>query len=173
MTLDHDEAITGLRQLADWLTLNPTAPIPAGIRLLVPLGTPAAVAEHAERFDLDVQTDAHGVTSAEIAFGDIVYHAYGYADFAAHIEAMNAAQAQEWADQHDLRIVKKAAAEARAHAKAPKRATNGKWTARWLLDGKPRQRGGFTTSREADAFARGYVLEALAASQPTDPQDEH
>jgi hypothetical protein len=104
--MTRDEYITGLHQLADWLTLNPTAPYPEyNDRVLLSLTTNTALQSFADEFDLPVATDADGNTSAELHFGTLTYHAYGYADFSAHQETQAAESAEAWAQRSGHQII--------------------------------------------------------------------
>lgn len=98
-TSDRDAFVQGLRDLANWLTAHPTAPAPYGQRLLMPLSTNEAVAEFAAAHGLTVEHDAEGNASADLTFGPITYHVYGYLDFAAHYERIDERRARAWADR--------------------------------------------------------------------------
>jgi hypothetical protein len=96
-----------LRQFADWLDANPQYDAPASQKLLVPLSTNPAVREFADRHGLEVAMDAEGNLSAEIKFGPIAYHVYGYVDFEAHVAAKSERDARTWAGRNGLEIVAK------------------------------------------------------------------
>ncbi|MBT2367139.1 hypothetical protein J7E88_17950 [Streptomyces sp. ISL-10] len=101
---DRDERVqyvAGLRGLADWLERS-DAPVPAGQRLLLPLHSNAAVEIFAAEHDLVVVYDGESNASADLQFGGIVYHAYGYVDFDEHCARANERQAQAWASEHGL-----------------------------------------------------------------------
>jgi hypothetical protein len=103
------EFTNALRQLADWLDANPQYPHPTRERVLLPLHTNAAVREFADRFGLGVSADAEGNLSAEIKFGPVAYHVYGYVDFAAHCAADEERRARRWAEKSGMEFVAKAA----------------------------------------------------------------
>lgn len=98
------EFIAGLRQLADWLEQNPDVKIPGGERMLLPLTTNDAVEEFAATHGLTVAMDADGNASVDLGFGSIVYHVYGYANFADHLKRGEEKQARGWADKNDMII---------------------------------------------------------------------
>ncbi|MEV4917837.1 hypothetical protein AB0K47_13615 [Streptomyces tirandamycinicus] len=93
--------VAGLRSLADWLERS-DAPVPGSARLLLPLRTNDAVAAFAATHDLQVVYDREGNASADLHFGQLIYHAYGYVDFDAHCELANERQARAWASEHGL-----------------------------------------------------------------------
>ncbi|WP_405506471.1 hypothetical protein OG323_06490 [Streptomyces cyaneofuscatus] len=103
---DRTEYIAGLRAFADWLENNPTVQGPGGQRLLLALSTNSAVEEFAAQHNLTVVTDDEGNMSAELTFGPITYHAYGYVDFGQHVAAMNERRARRWAEEQGLEIRK-------------------------------------------------------------------
>jgi hypothetical protein len=105
MTDTRAQYTAALRQFADWLDANPQYNAPTSQKLLLPLLTNPAVREFADRHGLEVATDAEGNLSAEIAFGPIAYHVYGYVDFAAHVAAKSERDARRWADQNGLDLV--------------------------------------------------------------------
>ncbi|WP_441251177.1 hypothetical protein [Kitasatospora sp. McL0602] len=105
---DRAEFTTGLRQFADWLDANTQYPIPSGQRILLALSTNPAVQEFADRFDLETVADPEGNLSAEITFGPVSYHAYGYTDFDAHWAAARERAARTWAANRGLEFVAKA-----------------------------------------------------------------
>ncbi|WP_145503208.1 hypothetical protein [Streptomyces sp. CFMR 7] len=103
---DRTEYIAGIRAFADWLENNPTVPSPGDQRLLLALSTNSAVEEFAAQHNLAVVTDDEGNMSAELTFGSIAYHAYGYVDFGQHVAAMNERRARKWAEEQGLEIRK-------------------------------------------------------------------
>lgn len=100
----RNEYIAGLRQFADWLEQNPTVKAPVGDQLLLSLLTNEAVEEFAATHGLTVVTDAEGNASTDLVFGSIVYHVYGYVDFADHLKRGKESQARSWADENDMVI---------------------------------------------------------------------
>jgi hypothetical protein len=97
--------VAGVRAFADWLEANPQAKAPIGERFLLPLTTNDRVAEFAATHGLEVVADEHGNTSCNLTFGPIVYHAYGYADFAADCERTDEERARKWAARKGLELV--------------------------------------------------------------------
>ena len=102
---NRDEYISGLRQLADWLEQHPDVEEPQSQRLLLSLLTNPAVEEFAAEHGLTVGYDGEGNASCDLTFGPIVYHAYGYVDFAEHCKAANERNARSWAEKNGLDIV--------------------------------------------------------------------
>lgn len=105
MTERH-QFIQGLHQLADWLTLNPDAPLPSS-EFYVPLHANKPVRELAEHLSTELATDEHGNCSTQLHFTGITYIAYGYADFAAHMERRAAENAENYAQRHNLTLTPK------------------------------------------------------------------
>ncbi|MCX5138375.1 hypothetical protein [Streptomyces sp. NBC_00338] len=103
---DRTEYIAGLRELANWLEINPTGPFPSDNRLLVPLVTNDAVAAFATEYGASVTTNKDDNTSAELRFGSLTYYAYGYADFTDHLAKQNEKQARAWAEKQGLELCK-------------------------------------------------------------------
>ena len=103
-TPKRDEYIAGLRRLADWLEQNPDLPAGGAQRVLLPLTTNPAVEEFASVHGLTVKVDEDGNASADIEFGPIVYHAYGYADFAEWCKRQDERRARQWADRNGMVI---------------------------------------------------------------------
>lgn len=101
----RDEFITGLREFADWLEQNPDVQEPGDQRLLLSLLTNPAVDEFAVEHGLTVVHDEEGNASCDVTFGPIVYHAYGYVDFAEHCKAAHERNARSWAQKNGLNIV--------------------------------------------------------------------
>ncbi|WP_158942412.1 hypothetical protein, partial [Streptomyces sp. ERV7] len=75
--------MAGLRRLADQLERT-ELPVPHDQRFLLPLHTNLAVETFAQAHGLDVAYDPEGNASTDLAFGPIVFHAYGYVDFTGH-----------------------------------------------------------------------------------------
>ena len=104
---DHRAAfIAGLRDLATWLETTPAAPVSPYLhpQLPMPLHTNEAVSQTAAALGLDVATDDEGNTSCDVAFGPVVWHMYGYADFKQHVEQATERRARQWADRNGLEI---------------------------------------------------------------------
>ncbi|MFK0222840.1 hypothetical protein ACIQWN_32190 [Streptomyces vinaceus] len=102
--MSRSEYIEGLRSFADWLEANPEVDAPVDERMLLVLHTNPAVEEFAAEHGLDVAYDREGNASADMAFGPVVFHAYGYVDFASHVEAADELQARSWATKRGLKI---------------------------------------------------------------------
>jgi len=100
----RDKYIAGLRAFANWLEASPEMQEPINQQLLVPLMTNAATESFAKTHGLDVAYDAEGNASCSLKFGPITYHAYGYVDFAEHVERANERDARRWADRKGLVI---------------------------------------------------------------------
>ncbi|MFE9432914.1 hypothetical protein [Streptomyces sp. NPDC006640] len=100
----RDAYIAGLREFADFLEQHPAVRSPDSAYMLLPLTTNAAVDEFAATHDLAPVTDAEGNRSAELTFGPIVYHAYGYVDFAEHVKQGQEKQARTWAEENGMVI---------------------------------------------------------------------
>lgn len=103
-TPGRDDYIAGLRQFADFLEQHPAVQAPDGERLLLPLLTNAAVDEFAATHELTVTTDQDGNKSADLVFGPVVFHAYGYVDFVDHLKRGQEKQARTWADANGMVI---------------------------------------------------------------------
>lgn|GEM_PF-2314060 len=102
---DRTEYIAGLRQLAGWLEEHPDVPFPRySTDIAVPLRDNPAVAEFAAVAGVEVETDEKGNTSADIKFGPVTYHAYGYADWDKHRAEHSENQARTWADSNGMVI---------------------------------------------------------------------
>jgi len=102
---ERDAYIAGLRELADWLEQHPDVAFPRySTAINVPLHDNARVEEFASAAGIEVEVDEAGDTSADIKFGPVVYHAYGYADWDRHIADHTENQARTWADKHDMVI---------------------------------------------------------------------
>lgn len=101
---ERDEYIAALRKLADWLESNPAVKVPTDRIMLLPLHTNKAVQEFAETCGLTVSLDSDGNASADVDFGGIVYHAYGYDDFDAFHAGHKEKQARRWADENGMVI---------------------------------------------------------------------
>ncbi|MEY9876596.1 hypothetical protein ABH931_006106 [Streptacidiphilus sp. MAP12-33] len=104
---EREQFIQGLRQLVDWLTLNPDIPAPTSRQFLVPLHSNAPVRQLAEHLGTDLATDEHGNCSTEVTFGPVTYLAYGYVDFTAHMERRSAENAENYAQRHNLTLTPK------------------------------------------------------------------
>lgn len=98
--------VTALREFADFLEANPTAPI-AGLNWQ---GAPVHVNPEVEVFASEQGAtpvyDAEGNASVVLRFGPIEYRVYGYADFDEHCERSRETNARTWAEQQGLEIVK-------------------------------------------------------------------
>lgn len=101
----REEFIQGLRDLADWLTDTPDAKVPQEQRLLLALSTNPAVEAFAAEHGLTVVFNEEGNASADLAFGPVTYHAYGYVDFDAHCDAHSEREARLWAASKGLALV--------------------------------------------------------------------
>jgi hypothetical protein len=105
MTDDRAAFTAGLRQFADFLDANEQYPVPGDPRLLLCLLTNPAVEEFATRHGLVIAADEEGNLSADMAFGSISYHAYGYVDFEVHQAATAERNARDWASKQGLELV--------------------------------------------------------------------
>lgn len=94
----------GLRSFADWLEQHPDELMPVGQRMLMPLQTNGAVVAFAARHGIPVTFDDEGNARADLSFGGVGYHVYGYVDFDAHVARRQAGDALEWAEQHGLEL---------------------------------------------------------------------
>lgn len=104
-SLERAELIVGLRALADALEANASMPLPVvNSRWLVPLTTNAAVEEFAAGRGLTVEYDDEGNAGADVPFGPMTYHVYGYIDFAEHCERRAEKDARQWAERNGLEI---------------------------------------------------------------------
>jgi hypothetical protein len=101
---DRADFTTGLRQLADWLDANPQVRQPGSERLLISLSTNPAVEEFAAQHGLQTTADDEGNLSADLTFGPITYHAYGYVDFDAHCARNDERRARSWAAEQGLTL---------------------------------------------------------------------
>lgn len=101
---DRNEYIAGLREFADWLEKNPAVETPYGERFLLALTTNPAVEAFATKHGLTVDTDDDGNTSADLHFGPIRYHAYGYADFTAYTAEWDEKRARRWVEKQGLEL---------------------------------------------------------------------
>ncbi|WP_354402557.1 hypothetical protein [Streptomyces sp. PvR018] len=81
-------------------------PDPGGQRFLLPLSTNPAVEEFAAEHNLTVATDDEGNMSAEVTFGPITFHAYGYVDFAQTVAVSEERNARRWAEKKGLELRK-------------------------------------------------------------------
>ena len=104
---------SGLRGLADWLAQHPEhGPYWEMKKYLLPLRTNEAVHEFAGKHGLVVCYE-DGNASADLGFGAVVLHAYGYADFGRTCDELDAEKARAYADRHGLALVPAAADGAR------------------------------------------------------------
>lgn len=104
-TTARDEFIDGVRAFADFLEQHPDIKEPLPMRFLLALMTNDAAEAFAAEHDLTVEYDGEGNASCDLAFGSVVYHAYGYRDFAEHCEKSNERQARRWVESKGLAIV--------------------------------------------------------------------
>ncbi|MFD6874496.1 MULTISPECIES: hypothetical protein [unclassified Streptomyces] len=104
MSDDRILLIAGLRALACWLETTPQAPSPGNQRMLLPLHVNSAVEAFAAEHGLTVTHDDEGNASADMRFGPLSYHVYGYRDFDEHCENADARTARRWAARNGLRI---------------------------------------------------------------------
>ncbi|MFE6488808.1 hypothetical protein ACFVGN_38570 [Streptomyces sp. NPDC057757] len=104
ITEQRRKSIEGLRALADFLESNPSLPVPSSQHLNVPLMTNAPVEEFAAAQGLDVEYDDEGNASADVKFGPLTYHVYGYTDFDAHCELDAERRAKSWAKRKGLEL---------------------------------------------------------------------
>ena len=113
-TDERDAFVDGLRQFADFLDSHPDVETPRDEKFLLALHTIDAVVSFAARFDRadEVQIDADGNASFELAFGPIVYHAYGYADFDDFCNRLYESRARDWAAKHNMALIPAAEAPA-------------------------------------------------------------
>jgi hypothetical protein len=102
--VSRSEFIAGMHAFADWLEANPEVEPPTNERMLLPLHTNSAVQAFAAEHGLNVDHDDEGNASANLMFGPVVYHAYGYVDFAAHLDASDERHARSWAEKNGLQI---------------------------------------------------------------------
>lgn len=96
--------VASLRALADFLEATPSVPPGGAQRLLLSLSTNSAVEAFATQQNLTVAYDAEGNASADMVFGPIAYHAYGYRDFKEHCERADERLARQWAARKGLEI---------------------------------------------------------------------
>lgn len=104
-TTARDEFIDGVRAFADFLEQHPNVREPQRQRLLLALLTNDAAEAFAAEHNLTVEYDDKGNASCDLTFGPVVYHAYGYRDFAKHCEESNERQARRWVESKGLAIV--------------------------------------------------------------------
>ena len=111
MTTNADNArdafVDGLREFANFLESYPDVETPRDEKFLLALHTNDAVLSFAARFDRaeDVRIDNDGNASFQLAFGPIVYHAYGYADFEDFRNRLHESHARNWAAKHNMALV--------------------------------------------------------------------
>lgn len=96
--------VTGLRQMADWLAVNPQVPTFERQTFLLPLHTNDAVVELAASLSLEVDYDHRGNASVKLHFGPVQFQAYGYVDFDATRAAIEERDARAWADKNGMQI---------------------------------------------------------------------
>lgn len=110
-----------LRRFAAGLDAWHDLPLPYTDTFNVPLSTNEAVETFAGARGLKVAYDTEGNSSAEMSFGTITYHVYGYTDFAAHRKATAERDARRWADQNgmEIRPAEPPAAEAKPYTVTP------------------------------------------------------
>ncbi|MER5461601.1 hypothetical protein ABT010_13125 [Streptomyces sp. NPDC002668] len=101
----RDEFVAGLRAFADFLEQNPGVKAPGDQRLLLALTTNDAVESFAVEHGLPLEFDKDGNAFCDLAFGPVVYHAYGYVDFNKHCEQANEKRARRWAEAKGLALV--------------------------------------------------------------------
>ena len=107
-TIDaRDAFVDGLREFADFLDSHPDVETPHDEKFLLALHTNDAVRSFAARFDRaeDVRIDDDGNASFQLAFGPIVYHAYGYADFEDFCNRLYESRARDWAAKNNMALV--------------------------------------------------------------------
>ncbi|MBL1100092.1 hypothetical protein [Streptomyces coffeae] len=97
--------VAGLRALADFMEATPSLPVPSiDQRFLLPLHTNAAVEAFAAEHGLTVVYSAEGNASADLVFGPMRYHAYGYVDFIEHCDRTDERSARAWAERKGMEI---------------------------------------------------------------------
>lgn len=104
ITEQRQQAIDGLRALADFLESTPSVPTMGAQRMLLSLTTNPAVEAFAAEHGLSVRYDDEGNASADLKFGPLTYHAYGYVDFAEHLARRAEQQARSWAERKGLEL---------------------------------------------------------------------
>jgi hypothetical protein len=101
----RDAYIAGLRDLADWLEQHPDADFPRySTGIAVPLRDNGKVEDFAAATGVEVVFDKDGNASADVKFGPLVYHVYGYADWTSWTKAHDEKRARTWADKHGMAI---------------------------------------------------------------------
>lgn len=106
LTEDQARYVSGLVELAGWLSRNPDAIPEFDVeKLLLPLQTNAAVEDFAARHGLTVSYNDEGNSSVELTFGRVKMRAYGYVDFAEHWERLRQRDAESFAAEHGLALV--------------------------------------------------------------------
>lgn len=103
----RDAFVDGLREFADFLDSHPDVEAPRDEKFLLALHTNDAVMSFAARFDRaeDVRIDTDGNASFELAFGPVIYHAYGYADFEDFCKRHDERNARSWAAKHNMALI--------------------------------------------------------------------
>lgn len=108
MTDDRAAYINGLRQLADFLTNNPTAPIPTPRINVSVLNNDRVTAFGAlDDVQLTPTADDEGNLSITVMLGSIEYYVYGYAKWDEHRAAWEAKQARDWAERNGHQLIAK------------------------------------------------------------------
>jgi hypothetical protein len=98
------EAIEGLRDLAAFLEANPSVPTFGAQQVLLPLSSNQEVENFAAEHQLTVKYDEEGNASADLKFGPITYHTYGYVDFQEHLKRRAEKSARSWAERNGLEL---------------------------------------------------------------------
>lgn len=121
MTDNRTDYINGLRQLADFLTNNPTAPIPLPrINVCVFANAKVTAFGNLDDVQLTPTADDEGNLAITVMVGSIEYYVYGYANWDEHRATWEAKQARDWADKNGMQLVRADAEERwdRAEAEA-------------------------------------------------------
>jgi hypothetical protein len=112
MTTNHDQRrlgyITGIREYASWLADHPDVEPPHDERILHPVHTNHAVTQFAAAHGLTelITFDIEGNASVDVVFdGGLRLHVYGYRDWAATADRIDADCARKYAQRQGLRLV--------------------------------------------------------------------
>lgn len=98
--------VDGLVELAGWLETRPDAVPVYSNRILLALHTNGAVEDFAARHGFEVAySDPEGNASANIQFGAITFHVYGYFDWDEHCERAERRDAEAYAAKHGMTLV--------------------------------------------------------------------
>lgn len=99
--------IAGARAMLDWLEAHPDTNLPSLDKVLVALTTNSAVEEWATAHGLTdlVTYDDEGNASADVEFGPVTLHVYGYRDFTEHSDKLDGRTAERYAAKHGLELV--------------------------------------------------------------------